>query len=193
MQPSVSSRREAIGIQKTALLEQSWFSCPHICTLRPRPGRVVCVLQPVGPLALQTGAVIHGYDTSLLAWADQAAASPQKAVNWISSKGDQRDMPAWGSLPLQQRYLLALLAAKPLEDLPFATVLSNLHQQAQDKVAAAQLQEHAASNSGRTGLSLSSLMAKQLRTASDVLLWQADCLGIILREHQHRGSGGPKA
>ena len=136
--------------------------------------------------------MIHGYDTSLLAWADRAAASPQKAHGWITSKGDQRDMLAWGSLPLQHRYLLALLAAKPLEDLPFATVQDNLHQQAQDKVAAAQLQEHAASNSGRAGLSLSSLMAKQLRTASDVLLWQAECLGIILREHKHRSSGEPK-
>ena len=70
-------------------------------------------------------------------------------------------MPAWCSLPLQHRYLLALLAATPPDDLPPATVLSNLHQQAQEEVAARQLQEHAASNSGRSGLSLSSLEAKR--------------------------------
>lgn len=149
-------------------------------------------MQPVGPLALQTGAVMHGYDTSLLGWADRAAASPSTAVEWTSSQGEQRAMPAWGSLPLQHKYLLALLAAKPLDDLPMPTLLSSLHQMAQDKIAGAQLQEHAASNSGKQGLSLSSLMAKQLRTAADVLLWQVECLNLILRDYEQRQDGNAK-
>ena len=144
----------------------------------------VCGVQMIGPLSLEASVLMSGYDKSILGWASRAAGEPQIQLHWDTSKGEQRAMPAWSKLSLQHRYMLSALAGKPLEDLPLPRLLDNVQQQAQDKSAAAQLKEHAVQNSGKQGRSLDSFFAEELRTASKVLLWQAECLQTIMRDQK---------
>ena len=69
---------------------------------------------------------VDGWDDTLLAWADQAQASPDKALVWTSRRGLEQSMPAWRAVREDQRLLLQVLAGGQPERIPLAALSSAL-------------------------------------------------------------------